>query len=49
MRRMQGLLISVTAESVVRLLPPLIMTRAEADEIIAILCPLIRQHLAGAP
>jgi acetylornithine/N-succinyldiaminopimelate aminotransferase len=45
----QGLLISVTAESVVRLLPPLIMTVAEADEVIAILCPLIRQHLAGAP
>jgi acetylornithine aminotransferase len=45
----QGLLISVTAESVVRLLPPLIMTVAEADEVIAILCPLIRQHLAGEP
>ena len=44
-----GLLVSVTADSVVRLLPPLIMTVAEADEVIAILCPLIRQHLAGAP
>jgi acetylornithine aminotransferase len=36
-----GLLISVTADSVVRLVPPLILTAAEADEIVAILCPLI--------
>jgi len=44
-----GLLISVTADSVVRLLPPLIMTTAEADEVIAILCPLIRNFLAATP
>jgi len=44
-----GLLISVTADSVVRLLPPLIMTPAEADEVVAILCPLIREFLAAAP
>jgi acetylornithine/N-succinyldiaminopimelate aminotransferase len=36
-----GLLISVTADTVVRLVPSLILTTAEADEIIAILCPLI--------
>ena len=42
----QGLLISVTADSVVRLLPPLIMDSDEADEVLAILCPLIRQWLA---
>jgi acetylornithine aminotransferase len=36
-----GLLISVTADTVVRLVPPLILTRAEADEIVALLCPLI--------
>jgi acetylornithine aminotransferase len=36
-----GLLISVTADTVVRLVPPLILTAAEADEIVAILCPLI--------
>ena len=36
-----GLLISVTADSVVRLVPPLILTAAEADEIVGILCPLI--------
>ena len=41
-----GLLISVTADSVIRLVPPLIMTRAEADEVVAILCPLIKQLLA---
>ena len=28
-----GLLISVTADNVIRLLPPLIMTEAEADEV----------------
>nr|WP_315205261.1 aspartate aminotransferase family protein [uncultured Albidiferax sp.] len=41
-----GLLISVTADSVIRLVPPLIMTAAEADELVAILCPLIQQFLA---
>ena len=40
-----GLLISVTADSVIRLVPSLIMTVAEADEIVAILCPLIQQFL----
>ncbi|MEO8250276.1 MAG: aspartate aminotransferase family protein [Burkholderiales bacterium] len=41
-----GLLISVTADNVVRLVPPLIITSAEADEIVAILVPLIKQFLA---
>ncbi|MBK9238503.1 MAG: aspartate aminotransferase family protein [Rhodoferax sp.] len=36
-----GLLISVTADSVVRLVPPLILSEAEADQIVALLCPLI--------
>ncbi|NMM05425.1 aspartate aminotransferase family protein [Polaromonas sp.] len=40
-----GLLISVTADSVVRMVPSLIMTTAEADEVVAILCPLIKQLL----
>jgi acetylornithine aminotransferase len=44
----RGLLISVTADSVVRLLPPLIVGRAEADELIGILCPLILQFFAEA-
>jgi acetylornithine/N-succinyldiaminopimelate aminotransferase len=42
-----GLLISVTAERVVRLLPPLIMTKAEADEVVAKLAPLISKLLAA--
>jgi acetylornithine/N-succinyldiaminopimelate aminotransferase len=41
-----GLMISVTADAVVRLVPPLILTEAEADEIIAILVPQIQQFLA---
>ncbi len=44
-----GLLLSVTADSVVRLVPPLIITEAEADEIVAILAPLIKTFLAEAP
>ncbi|MDR3369393.1 aspartate aminotransferase family protein [Rhodoferax sp.] len=40
-----GLLISVTADSVVRLVPPLILTKAEADGIVQILVPLIQQLL----
>ncbi|MEA3394682.1 MAG: aspartate aminotransferase family protein [Pseudomonadota bacterium] len=43
-----GLLISVTADSVIRLLPPLIMTQAEADEMLGLLLPLVRQFLAEA-
>jgi acetylornithine/N-succinyldiaminopimelate aminotransferase len=41
-----GLLVSVTAESVVRLVPPLILTVEQADQIVAILCPLIKKLLA---
>jgi len=41
-----GLLISVTAERVVRLVPPLILSGAEADEIVALLVPQIKQLLA---
>jgi acetylornithine aminotransferase len=40
-----GLLLSVTADSVVRLVPPLILTEAEADEMVAILVPLIEAFL----
>jgi len=43
-----GLLISVTAESVVRLLPPLIMSAQEADEVLRILVPLIGEFIAAA-
>ena len=40
-----GLLLSVTADTVIRMVPSLIMTTAEADEIVAILCPLIKALL----
>ena len=41
-----GLLLSVTADSVVRLVPPLTLSVAEADEIGAILVPVIKTFLA---
>ena len=40
-----GLLLSVTADTVIRMVPSLIMTTAEADEVVAILVPLIKQLL----
>ncbi|UUZ63128.1 aspartate aminotransferase family protein [Polaromonas sp. P1-6] len=40
-----GLLLSVTADTVIRMVPSLIMSTAEADEVVAILCPLIKQLL----
>jgi acetylornithine aminotransferase len=43
-----GLLISVTADRVVRLVPPLILSMAEADELAAILVPQIKAFLAEA-
>jgi acetylornithine aminotransferase len=41
-----GLMLSVTADSVIRLVPPLILSAEEAAQIVAILCPLIRDFLA---
>ncbi|MCU4117677.1 aspartate aminotransferase family protein [Variovorax sp. N23] len=41
-----GLLLSVTADSVIRLVPPLILSVAEADEIVAILAPLVKTFLS---
>ncbi len=41
-----GLMISITADRVVRLLPPLILSAAEAAQIVSILCPLIKDFLA---
>jgi acetylornithine aminotransferase len=43
-----GLLLSVTADRVIRLVPPLILSEAEAGEIVAILCPLIKNFLASS-
>ena len=42
-----GLLINVTAERVIRLLPPLILSEAEARQLVAILAPLVRQFLGA--
>lgn len=44
-----GLLINVTRDRVIRLLPPLVLSRAEADRIVDTLAPLIRQFLAEHP
>ncbi|MEO9103057.1 MAG: aspartate aminotransferase family protein [Burkholderiaceae bacterium] len=41
-----GLLLSVTADNVIRLVPPLIISAPEADEIVALLVPLVKQFLA---
>jgi acetylornithine aminotransferase len=37
-----GLIINVTADTVIRLLPPFIMTDDQADQVLAILTPLIK-------
>jgi acetylornithine/N-succinyldiaminopimelate aminotransferase len=44
-----GLLLSVTADKVVRLVPPLIITTEQADDIVAILVPIIQQFLQENP
>jgi acetylornithine/N-succinyldiaminopimelate aminotransferase len=41
-----GLLISVTADTVIRIVPPLILSKSEADEIVAKLKPLVQAVLA---
>jgi acetylornithine/N-succinyldiaminopimelate aminotransferase len=41
-----GLMLSVTADRVIRLVPPLILNLDEAAQIVAILCPLIKAFLA---
>ena len=41
-----GLMISVTSDSVIRIVPPLILTHDEAAQIVAILCPLVKAFLA---
>ena len=42
-----GLLLSVTADTVIRLVPPLILSKTEADEIVAKLKPLVQAVLAA--
>ena len=41
-----GLMLSVTADKVIRLVPPLILSAEEAAQIVAILCPIIKGFLA---
>ena len=43
----QGLLINVTSDKVVRLLPPLIMQRSEAEQVVNILSAIIRKFLTA--
>ena len=42
-----GLLLSVTSDTVIRIVPPLILSQAEADEIVARLHPLVQDFLAA--
>ena len=44
----RGLLLNVTADSVVRLLPPLILSDAEADQIVSGVGECVRSFLAGS-
>lgn len=44
--REAGLLVNVTADSVVRLLPALIIDQAEADQLVAMLVPILKDFLA---
>ncbi len=43
-----GLLVNVTRERTVRMLPPLILQQAEADELVARLVPVIQRFLDGS-
>jgi acetylornithine aminotransferase len=43
-----GLVLNVTADSVVRMLPPLILNAEQAELIVATLAPIIRDFLARA-
>jgi acetylornithine aminotransferase len=44
-----GLVANVTADKVVRLLPPLILSEAEANQLVSILAPIVRSFLAETP
>jgi len=45
----KGLIVNVTADNVVRLVPPLVFNIEHADLLMSTLAPLIKQFLAGAP
>lgn len=44
-----GLMLSVTADKVIRLVPSLILNADEAAQIVAILCPIVKAFLAEPP
>jgi acetylornithine aminotransferase len=44
-----GLVINVTADKVIRLLPPLIISEAEALQVVSILAPLVKAFVSEAP
>ena len=44
-----GLVTNVTADKVIRLLPPLIISRDEAKQLVSMLAPLIKAFLAESP
>lgn len=41
-----GLVVNVTAESVIRLLPPLVIRKEEAEQVVALLAPIVKAFLA---
>jgi acetylornithine/N-succinyldiaminopimelate aminotransferase len=43
----KGLLVNVTSDKVVRLLPPLVIQRSEAEQVIAVLSDVVKEFLAG--
>ncbi len=45
----QGLLLNVTRNNVIRLLPPLIIDEAQADQIVDMVCKLIEPLEQGSP
>ena len=44
-----GIVINVTADRVIRLLPPLVIREAEAKQLVSMLAPLVRAFLAETP
>jgi acetylornithine aminotransferase len=44
-----GLVANVTADKVIRLVPPLILTEAEAKHLVSILAPIVKSFLSEAP
>ena len=44
-----GLVINVTADKVIRLLPPLVIDEAEARQVVSILAPLVKAFVSEAP